>query len=218
MNIRKEIQKALQTNDYSIIEACFSESAATTSRTLQMHVYGMPHEITRWRAIEFIGKLAGAHAEEQDDLFRNIIRRFLWQMCEESANVPWASAEVIGSIVANVPGKRFDEFLGPWFFHSDLNEICFAGLFWTLPEMMHYHADRVQEFLPSTMTWFERYDEAELRAYAAIYYKDYPLEEMRDYLQAWAKDTREATVYKNDNVSHIAVSKLANEALAALDE
>ncbi len=215
MNIRKEIQKALQIGDYDIVEACFNESAATTSRMLQMHVYGMPHEITRWRAIEFIGKLAGSHAPEQDDLFRNIIRRFTWQMCEESANVPWASAEVIGSIVANVPGKQFREFLGPWFYHCDLNEICFAGLYWTLPQMMEHHSDKVMEFLPNTMTWFERYDEAELHAYASIFCKAYPQDTMKDLLQAWCEDNRIATIYQNGEVQNKCVTELAKDALSA---
>ena len=103
MNIRKEIQQALAAQDFDRVVQCFEANDAQTTRYLQMHVYGRPDDPVRWTAIDHLGRLAGRYAEDNDALFRNIIRRFIWQMCEESANVPWASAEVVGSIIANVP-------------------------------------------------------------------------------------------------------------------
>lgn len=135
----------------------------------------------RWTAIDHLGRLAGRYAEDNDALFRNIIRRFIWQMCEESANVPWASAEVVGSIIANVPGKRFEEFIGPLFYHTDLNDICYAGLYWVLPQLMRHHAEKVEEYLPNTYYWFDQFDMPDLRAYAAHYFRQYPHAEMEKH-------------------------------------
>lgn len=200
MNIRKEIQQALQTQDFDKVIACFEENDAMTSRYLQMHVYGLPHDRIRWTAIDYIGRLASRYAEDHDALFRNIIRRFIWQMCEESANVPWASSEVIGSIIAHVPGKRFEEFIGPLFYHTDLNDICYAGLYWALPQLMTYHAEKVEEYLPNTYYWFDQFDMPDLCAYAAIYFHQYPHVEMVPNLETWRNDHRVTVLYIDGEV------------------
>ncbi|MEE0511980.1 MAG: hypothetical protein UDG94_12195 [Peptococcaceae bacterium] len=213
MNIRREVQNALQKQDFEKVVACFVENDAMTSRYLQMHVYGLPSDIIRWTAIEYIGKLAGLYASDHDVLFRNIIRRFIWQMCEESANVPWASAEVVGSIIANVPGKRFEEFIGPLFYHTDLNDICYSGLYWILPDLTKEHAEKVADYLPNTFYWFEQFDMADLRAYAAVYFRQYPYDEMQKYLQEWSNDRRCVSLYLNNAVDEYCVADLAQDAI-----
>lgn len=212
MNIRKEIQTALQLQDFDRVISCFNENDAMTSRYLQMHVYGLPSDIIRWTSIDYIGKLAGQFSSNHDNLFRNIIRRFIWQMCEESANVPWASAEVVGNIIAHVPGKQFEEFIGPLFYHTDLNDICYSGLYWVLPNLMKHHAEKVKEYLPNTYYWFEKFDMPELRAYAAIYYKQYPNDTMHKHLESWCKDERHATLYMDGSVKECSVAELAQDA------
>lgn len=212
MNIKREIQQALKEQNFTKVEACFQENEAQTTRILQMHVYGLPHEQLRWTAIDYIGRLAGLHAKNSDALFRNIIRRFIWQMCEESANVPWASSEVIGSIIAKVPGKQFEEFIGPLFYHTDLNDICYAGLYWVLPQLMTHHADKVEEYLPNTFYWFDQFDMPDLRAYAAIYFRDFPHDAMRAHLEAWQSDTRRVALYVDGSVQEYSVAELAQAA------
>lgn len=214
MNIKREIQQALKEQNFTRVEACFQENESQTMRILQMHVYGLPHEQLRWTAIDHISRLAGLHAKNYDMLFRNIIRRFIWQMCEESANVPWASSEVIGSIIAKVPGKQFEEFIGPLFYHTDLNDICYAGLYWALPQLMIHHSEKVEEYLPNTYYWFDQFDLADLRAYAILYFRDFPHNEMCDHLEAWKNDERRVAIYLNGSVQDISVAELAN----AIDE
>lgn len=200
MNIRKEIQQALAAQDFDRVVQCFEANDAQTTRYLQMHVYGRPDDPVRWTAIDHLGRLAGRFAEDNDALFRNIIRRFIWQMCEESANVPWASAEVVGSIIACVPGKRFEEFIGPLFYHTDLNDICYAGLYWVLPQLMRHHTEKVEEYLPNTYYWFDQFDMPDLRAYAAHYFRQYPHAEMEKHLAAWKEDQRTAVLYLDGKV------------------
>lgn len=214
MNIKKEVKIALQEDDFSKVEVCFNENEVATSRYLQMHVYGMTHEVTRWRAIEYIGKLAGLYSAKFPELFRNVIRRFLWQMCEESANVPWASGEVIGSIIANVDGPRYNEFFGPWMYHVSLNDICYAGFLWSMPQMMKYHADKVEEFLPDTIVWFDDFDMPDMRGYASIYFEQFVTPGFESFLKEWSNDDRVATLYIDRQVQEVKVSSLAKKALA----
>ena len=88
MNIRRIISRTIKEpagDRQNIIEAAYQEDPIATMRVLQMHVYAPITHLDRWFAIEAIGGLAGKYAPDSDELFRNVIRRFIWQMCEESA-------------------------------------------------------------------------------------------------------------------------------------
>lgn len=208
MNIRRTVLKALENNDFDVIETCYQEDSNATLRTLQMHVYGLPDQIVRWRAIDMIGRLASVHANEEDEVYRNLIRRFIWQMCEESANVPWASSEVIGSIIGRVPGAQYQEFIGPLFYHAGLNEICQPGLFWAVGMMEEHHRDDVMTFFPEILPRLLQ-DEADMRAFGAWSLTLLPTPEAVPYLEALFDDTREVPIYENGALHVRRVSDLA---------
>jgi len=60
-------------------------------------------EIVRWRAIEAVGKMAAVKAAANLEGVREIIRRMLWAMNDESGNSFWHAPEVIGEVLINVP-------------------------------------------------------------------------------------------------------------------
>jgi hypothetical protein len=60
-------------------------------------------ELVRWRAIEAVGKMADLKAAANLEGVREIIRRMLWAMNDESGNSFWHAPEVIGEVLANVP-------------------------------------------------------------------------------------------------------------------
>ncbi len=218
MNARRVVVKALKANDFDSVENAYQEDSAGVLRALQMHVYGLNHDIVRWRAIEFLGLLAEKHAKDEDEVYRNIIRRFILQMCEESANVPWASPEVISSIMRGAPKHQYVEFTGPLFYHSGLNEICYAGLFWAIGILATTHAKQMQEFMkPEVYKRLVERDEVETRAYGAWAFTRYPQKEAVPYLEELLKDEREAIVYYDEELHKTTVSALAEEALRVIN-
>jgi hypothetical protein len=60
-------------------------------------------ELIRWRCIEGLGLLARDLAPRGLEQLRDIVRRLLWTMNDESGNVGWFAPEAIGEILANVP-------------------------------------------------------------------------------------------------------------------
>lgn len=66
-------------------------------------------ELVRWRAIEAIGKVAHARVESDIEKVRDLIRRLLWLMNDESGGLGWHSPEIIGEILVNVP-SLIDEY------------------------------------------------------------------------------------------------------------
>jgi hypothetical protein len=217
MNYKREFLKYLKNQDIDSILQYFLEDPSQASRTLQLYVYGTPNDVIHWRAIDYMGIAAGKFAPENDELFRNVIRRYIWHMNEEGGNVPWVSGEIIGSIIANVEGKQFREFIGPWFYHVDLNEICYAGLYWALPHMMRYHKEKTLEFVPDTWKWFDKYDFPDMRAYAALFYADHPYPQMTERMKGWQTDTRSAWLYDNGQVQEKRVDEIVKQALEKLN-
>lgn len=60
-------------------------------------------ELIRWRCVEGLGLLAVDLAPRGLEQLRDIVRRLLWTMNDESGNVGWFAPEAIGEILANVP-------------------------------------------------------------------------------------------------------------------
>ena len=60
-------------------------------------------ELVRRRAIEAIGRLAGSQDRHDLEKVRDLIRRLLWLMNDESGGLGWQAPEMIGEILVNVP-------------------------------------------------------------------------------------------------------------------
>jgi HEAT repeat protein len=63
-----------------------------------------PEPLLRWRAIEALGELCAARAAAGElDVVRDLVRRQLWSMNDESGNQAWYAAEAVGEILHRVP-------------------------------------------------------------------------------------------------------------------
>jgi HEAT repeat protein len=69
-----------------------------------------PEPLVRWRAAETAGRVAGERARRDPEGARDMIRRTLWLMNDESGGVLWLGPQVVGSVLAHVPGLQ-GEFL-----------------------------------------------------------------------------------------------------------
>lgn len=59
--------------------------------------------LVRWRAVEALGRVAAGRARGGLEPVRELLRRTLWLMNDESGGVLWQGAEVLGAVLANVP-------------------------------------------------------------------------------------------------------------------
>jgi hypothetical protein len=93
---------------------------AQTQRSPQRVLFSLAlddDELTAWRAIEAVGRLAGVYAEHDLEKVRDSIRRLLWLMNDESGGLGWRSPELIGEILVNVPSliNEFGRLLSSYF-------------------------------------------------------------------------------------------------------
>jgi hypothetical protein len=59
--------------------------------------------LIRWRAIEAFGRVAAVQAESDLGKVRDMLRRLLWSMNDESGGLGWHFPELIGEVLVNVP-------------------------------------------------------------------------------------------------------------------
>ncbi len=87
-------------------------------------------DLVRWRAVEAMGLAAAARARRDLEPVRELVRRTLWLMNDESGGLLWLGPQVIGAVLANVP-PLCEEFLE--ILESFLEEEPFrAGTRWAL--------------------------------------------------------------------------------------
>jgi HEAT repeat protein len=60
-------------------------------------------ELIRWRAVEALGRVAAVLARRGLEPVRELVRRVLWLMNDESGGLLWAGPQVMGAVLANVP-------------------------------------------------------------------------------------------------------------------
>ena len=66
-------------------------------------------EIIKWRAVTLIGIFMAYLAEEDMEAARNVMRRFMWNLNDESGGIGWGSPEAMGEILA-----RHEELAGEY--------------------------------------------------------------------------------------------------------
>jgi len=107
-----------------------------------------------WKAIEALGRASAIVFTDDPERVREVIRRQLWQMNDESGNVGWYAAEAVGEILYNVPDLigAFAEIL-PAFFVEEPFE---RGAHWSVarvaslkPETYRLLADKIAMSLGS---------------------------------------------------------------------
>ncbi len=59
--------------------------------------------LVRWRAVFFLGRLVAETAEADPEAGREVMRRLVWGLNEESGAVAWGAPEALGEIMAQSP-------------------------------------------------------------------------------------------------------------------
>jgi hypothetical protein len=121
--------------------------------------------LVRWRAVEAIGRAASVRAREGLEPVRELLRRTLWLMNDESGGLLWHGPQVMAAVLANVT-ELCDEFAV--IVGSFLEEDPFrAGARWALwrlaPACPRSVASRAEELAASLAD-----PDPELRGHAAL--------------------------------------------------
>jgi HEAT repeat protein len=159
---RQAVRQLLERRDLTGLQALAAQTPQAAS-----HLVGLlnePEDLLRWRAIEALGLLAARRATEDPDAVRDLIRRQLWSMNDESGNVAWHAAEAVGEILARVPALA-PEYTAMLASHADV-PLFRAGVLWALDRIAGVRPDLVQDHVPLLLQSLAD-PQPEARGYAA---------------------------------------------------
>ena len=64
---------------------------------------GAPQDERRWRAVWFLGRVAATLAGRDTEAGREVLRRLMWSLNEESGAIGWGAAEAMAEIMSLSP-------------------------------------------------------------------------------------------------------------------
>jgi len=174
-------------------------------------------ETVRWRAISAMGAVVSRLADQGMEPARIIMRRFLWNLNEESGGIGWGSPEAMGEIMvqsaplaeeyANLlvsyvePGKNFLE-------HEELQK----GLLWGLGRLARIRPSRVERAAPFLRPFLQSEDRV-LRGRGLWAAAALPIERTEDLIRPRIGDTDSIRIYLEGRFRTYRIGRLAAEAL-----
>ncbi len=98
--LKKEIIRVLErSGDYNELLRISGGSLLTVINGLFSFLYHKD-PVIKWNAVNAMGEAVSALAEKEAEPARNIIRRLMWNLNDESGGIGWGSAEAMGEILA----------------------------------------------------------------------------------------------------------------------
>ena len=131
--IRDAVVAALEKPDYVSICQWAAGDKRVLSRLLSL-TYAAD-DLLGWRAVKALGLAAAQVAGQDAEFVRNILRRLMWSLNDESGGIGWRSPQAMGAIIAQCP-RQFAEFVPIVVSLFDLDERHFyPGVLWAIGQI-----------------------------------------------------------------------------------
>ena len=176
------------------------------------------NEQLKWRAVAAIGRVVARLAEEDRESARVVMRRFIWNLNDESGGIGWGAPEAMGEIMACHEGlaSEYGHILvsyispeGNLLEHEELQ----CGVLWGLGRMArsrpHLLRDAVPHILPYLTDGNKR-----LRGLATWILGALPNPSSDAALQALLHDVSEVVIHSEGKQMVLRICDLAAQALA----
>jgi hypothetical protein len=175
-------------------------------------------ETVKWRAVTAFGVLVSAMAETDLEAARIVMRRFIWNLNDESGGIGWGSPEAMGEIMSRHPrlAREYACVLVSYI-RPDCNllehEMLQRGVIWAVGRLAHAQADLVADAAPFLIPFMQSRDPIHrgLAAWAAGALCD---PAARPFLGQLSRDKAELSICLDGRLVHKTVGELAVEALA----
>ena len=179
--------------------------------------------LIRWHAITGFGPVMVTLTAQAPERARVVMRRFIWNLNDESGGIGWGAPEAMGEIMANEPklAKEFYPVLMHYIFDRDGKPDCFLehmplrrGAFWGIGRLLEKRPDLSPKALPLLIRQLEREDDPEiigLAIWALGFINDM---NAKSAITRFTDDTREIQVYIDRKLQTMTIGELARKGLA----
>jgi len=169
-------------------------------------------ELIKWRAVTAMGLVVSNLAETDMESARVVMRRFIWNLNDESGGIGWGSPEAMGEIMARHEGlaKEYHKILLSYIMPDGNyieHEILQRGVLWGTGRLAHARPNLVKDFAPLLCPYMESPDPA-LRGLAAWTAGLFDCEATNRLLKRLENDQATLTFYLDDKLEELTVAQL----------
>jgi HEAT repeat protein len=179
-------------------------------------------EEIKWHAVTATGFLVADRAERNLEEARNILRRMMWSLNEESGGIGWGLPEAMGEILARNEGLAREfapllvSYLQPGGNFLDFEPLL-QGALWAVARLAESHPQILQSLdAHSCLLAFLSSPDASARGYAILALGQIGKKESLQALEAFLQDETEIPLYENQEFRRVRISQLARKALQAV--
>ena len=173
--------------------------------------------LVRWRAVSAMGAVVSRLAEKEIEAARIIMRRFMWNLNDESGGIGWGSPESFGEIMAN-NAQLADEFGCLLVSYADPegnfleHPVLQRGVLWGWGRLAR---KRPEIFQPAAGLLIPHLTSADHHLVGLAAWTAAPLmqEALRDAVRPLVDRKQELVLYENHRLSIRTVGRLAKAAL-----
>ena len=174
-------------------------------------------ERAKWRAITAMGKVVSNLAESEPESARVVMRRFIWQLNDESGGIGWGCPESMAEVMAQNE-KMAEEYgcllisyiqpEGNYLEHPILQR----GVLWGVGRLAHCRPQYARHATVHLLPYMQTHDPI-LRGLAAWAAGPIAGKEAIPLLEKLINDQGQLTVYRDEQIKPYSVCDLAQEAL-----
>jgi hypothetical protein len=220
--LKKKIQKLLQQKN---LESGLAEIGRLPARKAINPLFSFLcslDELLKWRAVTAMGEVVDRLADEDIESARVIMRRYMWNLNDESGGIGWGCPEAMGEIMARNENLA-QEF---WcilisYIRSDGNflehEILQRGVLWGIGRLAHARPQLLKDSVDSLHPYMQA-DDPYLRGLAAWASGPLRNKSTESVLKRLKEDDAKLNVFFEGHLKKCSVAELAVKALEILNE
>jgi HEAT repeat protein len=179
-------------------------------------------ERLKWRTVSAIGFVMSAMADENMEAAREIMRRLIWNLNDESGGIGWGSPEAMGEIMASHEklAKEYAHLLASYI-RPDGNPLEHAllerGVLWGLGRLAQDRSHLLRNTAPYLLPYLRSNDPFHrgLAAWALGFFK---ADVSREPLEPLLNDRTQIRVFENGRLSDFRICELAQRTLEAITQ
>jgi hypothetical protein len=180
-------------------------------------------ETRKWRAVSVMGLLVADLARENVEEARELMRRLMWSLNDESGSSGWGAPEALAEIMSAHEGlaEEYVHMLVSYMREDGNyleNPLLQRGLLWGIGRLAEVRPALVQKHDAAThLMPFLRSSDPVVQGLAAWCAGILEVQEARSRLESLADEETEILLYKDHDLRRFRAGELAKEALERLD-
>lgn len=208
-SLKAAVKEALEAADFAQVERLALENRKVFSILVSL-AYDK-EGLLCWRAIEAMGRAAGAVAKKDPSTVRNVVQRLIWSISDESGGIGWSAPEMLGEIVINSPQTFADILPLILSFHEE--ESFLKGVLWALGRISSAGIDGVRSSLDIVVKALD-HDDPSVRGLALHVLSGFGIDGVKERVKKMVGDEGRCVIYENHELVEEKVGDIARRVLA----